>query len=443
MLSKIKDTFKANGISYWFDEEGIYSGDEFASVITNAIRNSRIFLFISSVNSNQSKWTSNEISTALEFKKPIIPFRIDNSPYNDSVMMKIISFDYIECKDEEKAMSKLLRAVKHHVQFIPGLKQPHWRNIETPKDAHGTVVLFNVGDKWEEHVFTNNNHESVGRFLREHHSDGQWRITKCKLFAGTNVGLVQKNNCDNFAVCSNLSISEWLIPYSEDLVEIGTCGALLVVADGENNAGEDASAIACQTVQDSFVSSTLNRISKDPKAIQRFMIGVLKIIDRKIYSRCQTDESVKGVCTSVVVAYVLGIKLYVCWCGNCRCYVSNRYNELIQVSKDHTVLQDLVDKGEIPPNEVYNYPMSNVITRFLGGNDKCAQPECHIYELHDDDTILLCSDGLYNLVEEEEIHYILKNYHNNVHECKNKLIETALNNGGIDNITVALMTVKM
>ena len=131
ILSKIKDTLKANGISYWFDEEGIYSGDEFASVLTNAIRNSRIFMFISSINSNQSKWTSNEISTAMEFKKPIIPFRIDNSPYNDSVMMKIVSFDYIECRDSEKAMSKMLRAVKHHLSlsisqqkvFVPDVKK--------------------------------------------------------------------------------------------------------------------------------------------------------------------------------------------------------------------------------------------------------------------------------------------------------------------------------
>jgi hypothetical protein len=115
MLSKIKDVFKANDISYWFDEEGIYSGDEFASVLTKAIRNSRIFLFVSSRHSNQSKWTSNEISTALEFGKPIIPFRLDNSPYNDSVMMKIVSYDYIECKDEEKAIGKLNRAVKHHL----------------------------------------------------------------------------------------------------------------------------------------------------------------------------------------------------------------------------------------------------------------------------------------------------------------------------------------
>lgn len=155
ILSKIKKALKENGISYWFDEEGIYSGDDFASGLTRAIRESSVFLFVSSANSNSSRWTSNEISTALEFKKKIIPFRIDNSPYNDSVMMKIISFDYIDCKDEQKAINKLLRAVKHNLPSIPGSKS-HWRNIDVPEGARGTVVASNVGDKWEEHVFTVN-----------------------------------------------------------------------------------------------------------------------------------------------------------------------------------------------------------------------------------------------------------------------------------------------
>lgn len=115
IISKIKSSLSASGISYWFDEDGIYSGDEFASVITKAIRNSTVFLFISSANSNASRWTSNEISAAMAFKKPIIPFRIDDSPYNDSVMMKIISLDYIECKDKERAVEQLIRGVRHWV----------------------------------------------------------------------------------------------------------------------------------------------------------------------------------------------------------------------------------------------------------------------------------------------------------------------------------------
>lgn len=155
MLSKIKDTLKVNGISYWFDEEGIYSGDEFASVLTKAIRNSKIFLFISSYNSNQSKWTSNEISTALEFKKTIIPFRLDESPYNDSVMMKIVSFDYIECKDEEKALNKLIKAVKHHT---PSLAKHNKKSvIDVPDGAKGATVIFDVGGQRTERVISYNN----------------------------------------------------------------------------------------------------------------------------------------------------------------------------------------------------------------------------------------------------------------------------------------------
>ena len=116
IITQIKNSLLENGISYWFDEEGIYSGDEFASVITRAIRETSVFLFISSVNSNKSHWTSNEISTALEFNKVIIPVRIDDTPYNDSIMMKIISLDYVDCRvNKAKAIEKVLRAIRRNL----------------------------------------------------------------------------------------------------------------------------------------------------------------------------------------------------------------------------------------------------------------------------------------------------------------------------------------
>lgn len=179
VLSKIKDAFKANGISYWFDEEGIYSGDEFAGVLTKAIRNSKVFLFISSVNSNQSIWTSNEISTAIEFGKTIIPFRIDSSPYNDSVMMKIVSYDYIECKsgDEDSAINKLLRAVRHHLPLSSGFERSRWRNVDVPEGAKGTIVAFNVGGEWKEQVFSSedNCRSALGEAKKKELSDERRR----------------------------------------------------------------------------------------------------------------------------------------------------------------------------------------------------------------------------------------------------------------------------
>lgn len=144
VISKIKKALEDNHISYWFDEDGIYSGDDFAGVITRAIRISQIFLFVSSKNSNQSLWTSNEISTALEYKKVVIPFRLDESPYNDSVMMKIVSLDRIDCKNEDIAISKLVRAIRHH---LPEKKSSERRFFEIPQSAVGATVIMDVGGK--------------------------------------------------------------------------------------------------------------------------------------------------------------------------------------------------------------------------------------------------------------------------------------------------------
>lgn len=151
VISKIKKALEDNHISYWFDEEGIYSGDEFAGIITRAIRTSRIFLFISSINSNQSIWTSNEIATALEYKKIIIPFRLDSSPYNDSIMMKIVSLDRIDCDDQEIAIAKMLRAIRHH---IPKKKRVDSSLSEIFQNVKGSAVILDIDDKKIEHILS-------------------------------------------------------------------------------------------------------------------------------------------------------------------------------------------------------------------------------------------------------------------------------------------------
>lgn len=116
IVSGIRGLFDTNGISYWFDETGIYSGDEFAGLIAKNIKESRIFLFISSEQSNKSPWTSSEIATARAYKKKIIPFRYDDSAYNESVIIYIANLDFIEYpKNKDKALQKLLTSIQ---QFI-------------------------------------------------------------------------------------------------------------------------------------------------------------------------------------------------------------------------------------------------------------------------------------------------------------------------------------
>lgn len=117
VVSQIKEMFDANGISYWFDEDGIYSGDAFAPLIAKNIKSAKIFLFISSKNSNASEWTSNEIATAHAYKKKIIPFRYDDSVYNDSVIIYIARLDYVEYQsDPSKALSRLLSSIQTYLK---------------------------------------------------------------------------------------------------------------------------------------------------------------------------------------------------------------------------------------------------------------------------------------------------------------------------------------
>lgn len=116
-VSKIKDALSKAGITYWFDEEGIYSGQNFVEKIVTNIENARIFLFLSTANANKSPWTCKEIASADEFKKHIIPVRIDSSPYNKKVLFRIADLDYIEYySNPQKGITDLIKSIKTHLE---------------------------------------------------------------------------------------------------------------------------------------------------------------------------------------------------------------------------------------------------------------------------------------------------------------------------------------
>ncbi len=268
---------------------------------------------------------------------------------------------------------------------------------------------------------------------------------KISIAAGTNVGLVRDNNEDDFVVSPDLSTSEWLTPQADNCVSLGALGSLLVVADGMGgaNAGEVASGIAIETVKEYFVTEQLQKITTDDKRIQDFMKAVVKKADSKILQASKADSERQGMGTTIVMAWILGERAYVCWCGDSRCYAFNKNIGLVQLSKDHSLVQELVDRGELAPENANDHPLSNVVTRCLGDVENRSVPETRIYQLHDEDFVLLCSDGLCGVCYDDQIISVLAAYSDEVQKCKDELISLALAGGGYDNVTVALCRIQM
>lgn len=131
VISKITSAFKKKSISYWIDEDGIYTGDNFAPKIAEAIKDSSVFVFVSTENSNKSQWTQNEISVAQLYKKPILPLKCDDSTYATNVVMYLAMLDYCDYKNSpDSAIEKLVNSVKDKLPHDVTQK----KNPETGED---------------------------------------------------------------------------------------------------------------------------------------------------------------------------------------------------------------------------------------------------------------------------------------------------------------------
>ena len=263
--------------------------------------------------------------------------------------------------------------------------------------------------------------------------------------AGTDVGLVRTNNEDNFVVCPDLSVSDWTIPQANKEVGLGKYGSLLVVADGMGgaNAGEVASATAVESIQKAFTPEALADVVTSDAAIQDFLVEAVKNADLAVLDSAKEDEERKGMGTTIVMAWIIEDKAYICWCGDSRCYVFNPKQGFIQLSKDHSFVQELVDRGELEPENAHDHPYSNVITRCLSDGDVRAEPEVRVYNLQQGDLLLLCSDGLSSVCTDEQILEVLRNRgKKELMQLKEALIKAALDAGGYDNVTVALCEVQ-
>lgn len=152
-ITAIQEMFDKNDISYWFDKDGIYSGQEFVEVISNAIANSKMLVFVSSKHSNASMWTAGEIFEAVDGEKLIIPVRIDDCPYNKKFKLLIRPLDYVDYQGQPNtALPQLLRAVNIEKEKIAKKEEEvRQRLLKEQEETKREAVKIEIKEKAKEY----------------------------------------------------------------------------------------------------------------------------------------------------------------------------------------------------------------------------------------------------------------------------------------------------
>lgn len=234
---------------------------------------------------------------------------------------------------------------------------------------------------------------------------------------------------------SNQDVVDWRINDSGDQ-------ALLVVADGMggHQGGEVASRLAVDAVIESL-GPEIAGASTDTtiNAIQEHLERAFVLANERIVSRRSGDPRLEKMGTTLVVAWVSGNQAHIAHIGDSRCY-RLRGNQAVCLTRDDTVVQNMLEDGSITEADVPNVPFRNVLTRAVGAVD-LANPSYRLESLDEGDVLLLCSDGLTDSVPESRWLEILKE--SDGMECTvQALIDAGLANEAGDNLSVVLLTLE-
>ena len=245
------------------------------------------------------------------------------------------------------------------------------------------------------------------------------------------------NNEDNYQLDADLSDDQWGFTADEE-ISLGDKGALLVVCDGMGgmNAGEVASDIAVKTIKQLFASELLtDSVLQNPC---KYIADAIIAADSAIKSHSKENPETEGMGSTIVMAWLLGEKVYVGWCGDSRCYRFNPQLGLERLSHDHSYVQELVDAGKLTEELAFDHPNNNIITRSLGDPRGAAQPDTKEFDLYNNDIILLCSDGLCGTLRDNEIVEQIQQHQTSMQECRDALWVADEVAGWTDNVTIAL-----
>ena len=237
------------------------------------------------------------------------------------------------------------------------------------------------------------------------------------IYGATDVGRVRALNEDSFYIYG-----------FEENRQPGFC--ILSDGMGGHNAGEVASRCTVQFAADVLKENLEHdRLQLPPKSL----IAAVETANKKVYEMATSDESQSGMGATLVAAYICEDEAYIANVGDSRAY-AYRNNELMQITKDHSVVEEMVAIGSITREEARNHPQKNIITRAIG-TDRITEADLFEYDCMPGDCLLLCSDGLSGMLEDKEIYDILNSGTTSEHMVTS-LIKAANEHGGNDNITV-------
>lgn len=236
--------------------------------------------------------------------------------------------------------------------------------------------------------------------------------------------------------------------HNEDAVFTDAARGLVILADGMGgyNAGEVASGMAT-----TLLSTNLQGIidqcrpqDSDPASGRRLshlhMAEQVAVTNDSIFKAAQSQPQYAGMGTTLVVAWYYENQMTVGHIGDSRLY-RLRGEEFSQITRDHSLLQEQLDNGMITAEEAKYSQNKNLVTRALGVDPE-VELEIHDYDVQQGDIYLLCSDGLCDMVEDDEISMTMQTLRNNLELAADQLVQMANDNGGRDNISVILVKIR-
>lgn len=237
-----------------------------------------------------------------------------------------------------------------------------------------------------------------------------------QIYSKCDIGKVRQSNQDAFFAA-----------------EIEHNAVFAIVCDGMGgaNAGNVASETAVRIISDYIMRSY--RLSMDTDSTEKMIKNAIESANIEIYDMALKNPELKGMGTTVVIAIAEGERAVIAHVGDSRAYLVN--DKIKQLTKDHSVVQSLVESGKISPEDAKVHPRKNVITRALGAEENVMADIMHI-PFNEGEKILLCTDGLSSFTDEKTIFEIITKSKSSAAE---DLVKKANSNGGGDNITVVLL----